>query len=107
MDKALQLHTHKTHQELLDLCNSGYSDNYYTYANLSNHAIKEGRGLAPSTQNMKLLFKTTLFSNWALLKSLDGKITTENFPYHQALAYKFKIFWVEDYFKSMIDQRKR
>lgn len=70
VSKALDIHLGKTFKELTELCEYGSSDNYYAYENLATH-IKANGKLSPSKINLKILFKTTIFSNKALIKSFS------------------------------------
>lgn len=69
---ALDIHLTKTYKELKQLCEYGMSDNYYAFENLISDVSKDKRFTA-STDNMKLLLKTTLFTNMSLIKSFEGK----------------------------------
>lgn len=68
--KALDIHLAKTYSEIRELCEFGVSDNYYIYENLITH-IKNNPFEADS-KNLNTLLKTTLFSNIALMTSLEG-----------------------------------
>jgi hypothetical protein len=68
--KALDIHLAKTYSEIRELCEYGSSDNYYIYENLTTH-IKNNEFLA-NHKNMNILLKTTIFSNIALMTSLEG-----------------------------------
>lgn len=67
--KAIDIHLAKTYSEISQLCEYGVSDNYYIYENLITH-IKNNKFEA-DTKNMNILLKTTIFSNFALMTSLD------------------------------------
>jgi hypothetical protein len=70
VSKALGIHLGKTFKELTELCEYGSSDNYYAYENLATHIKTDGK-LSASKSSLKILFKTTLFSNKALIKSFS------------------------------------
>ncbi len=70
--EALTLHAQKNYQELSLLCEYGVSENYYTYENLSSY-IKTYQKLTPSHYNLTTLYKISIFSNEALLKSIEYK----------------------------------
>ncbi|RPJ76339.1 MAG: hypothetical protein EHM20_07595 [Alphaproteobacteria bacterium] len=72
--KALDIHLAKTYSEIRELCEYGVSDNYYIYENLITH-IKNNKFEA-DTKNMNTLLKTTIFSNIALMTSLDANSGT-------------------------------
>lgn len=67
--KAIDIHLAKTYSEIRELCEYGVSDNYYIYENLITH-IKNNKFEADS-KNMNTLLKTTVFSNIALMSSLE------------------------------------
>jgi len=69
--KAIDIHLAKTYSEIRELCEYGVSDNYYIYENLITH-IKNNPFNADN-KNMNILLKTTLFSNIALITSLNKK----------------------------------
>lgn len=69
VQKAIDIHLSKTYSELKELCEYGSSDNYYIYENLVTH-IKNNKFEA-SERNMNVLLKTTIFSNMAIITSLD------------------------------------
>lgn len=71
--KALDIHLAKTYSEIRELCEYGVSDNYYIYENLITH-IKNNKFEADS-KNMNTLLKTTIFSNMALMTSLEAHNT--------------------------------
>lgn len=111
MNKALSLHLFKTYRELNELCEIGTSDNYYSYENLLGHIERHANVRAPESENMKTLYKTTLFSNMALIHSLNEGGKRSRTPasasevseqsYHQAVMKRFKVEWVGDYFKTL------
>lgn len=72
---ALDIHLEKTYSEINQLCESGASDNYYIYENLITY-IKNNKFEAGNT-NMNLLLKTTVFSNLALMTSLEKHVQHE------------------------------
>ncbi len=116
--KALSTHLNRTYTELTELCESGYSKNYYTYENLSTHIRNQGQHFSPSNKNMSVLLKTTLFSNWALIKSLTHQSHTRHIrrpasqassstrAYGEAISHKLNIPWAKAYFEVMIRLRK-
>lgn len=72
--KALDIHLAKTYSEIRELCEYGVSDNYYIYENLITH-IKNNKFEADN-KNLNTLLKTTVFSNIALMTSLEGHTKT-------------------------------
>ncbi len=110
--KALDIHLVKTYSEIRELCEYGSSDNYYIYENLITH-IKSNDFTAES-KNMNTLLKTTLFSNLALMSSLNQKTkldksgrsiaTTEMLgkeektPYANEVMARLNVTWAKQYF---------
>lgn len=99
VQKALDGHLVKTYNELKTLCDSGASDNYYSFENLLSETSK-GQKVSPSS-----IMKGPVFSNMALIKSLsrttgrtiasgdaDGLST-------EAMA-RAKASWIKDYLKQ-------
>jgi hypothetical protein len=108
--KALDLHLSKTYSEIRELCDYGVSDNYYIYENLITH-IKNNKFDADSS-NMNILLKTTIFSNMALMTSLEKQTTEKPLgrsiasvqaekkkgPYVSEIMTRLNITWAEQYF---------
>jgi hypothetical protein len=107
--KAIDLHLTKTFYEITELCENGSSDNYYIYENLITH-IKTNQ-FAPSNENMMTLLKTTVFSNMALIKSLDNQKTNvgrsiastnvETNALNVEIMSKMNVEWANEYFKNL------
>ena len=70
VQNALDIHISKTYKEILELCEYGVSDNYYIFENMITHV--QNTNFTPSDSNMNILLKSTLFSNHALVTSLDN-----------------------------------
>lgn len=110
MNKAFSLHVMKTYRELTELCEVGTSDNYYAYENLLGHLERHEQSRDPAINNVKTLFKTTLFSNMAIINSLGNAKSVARGPasaqkpvemsYQQAVLKRFGVEWFEDYFKA-------
>lgn len=106
--QALKVHLTKTYKELEELCESGSSDNYYNYENLTTHIQGQGEYFAPNKDSLKTLLKTTLFSNLSLLEGLQkgqGRMPAssqkkEN-PYQEGLIEKLGVDWTHSYFKTL------
>ncbi|MGZ3788199.1 MAG: hypothetical protein ACXVLQ_06725 [Bacteriovorax sp.] len=106
--KALDMHLEKTYSEIRELCEYGVSDNYYIYENLITH-IKSNKFEA-DTKNMNTLLKTTLFSNMALMTSLEkhdqshgGRSIAsveedKKIPYATELMARLNVKWANQYF---------
>ncbi len=108
--KALQNHLGKTYAEVKELCEYGVSQNYYAFENLMTYAKTDT--IAPGTDGMKILLKTTIFSNEAIKTSLTKftRPTGGRFPASTTTAPSFKsnevakrlnVPWVRDYYQAM------
>lgn len=106
--KALDIHLAKTYSEIRELCEYGVSDNYYIYENLITH-IKNNKFEA-GNKNMNTLLKTTIFSNIALMTSLDKHETspgrsiasetndTKKSSYVTEVIARLNVSWANQYF---------
>jgi hypothetical protein len=107
--KALDIHLAKTYSEIRELCEYGNSDNYYIYENLITH-IKNNT-FAPGNKNMNTLLKTTVFSNIALMMSLEKSsvktssraiASTDESPkkntYANEIITRLNVSWANQYF---------
>lgn len=110
MSMAIDVHLSKTYEELKELCDSGTSNNYYIYENLITHIKKQG--FRPNSKNMKTLLKTSLFTNMALIKSLDkapkkrgrGIASAASQPegtYSDAVINRLGVQWSSSYFENL------
>ena len=115
LQNALYIHLNKTRGELKELCESGLSDNYYNYENLITIS-KIRKGFISSRENMKILFKSTLFSNMALLDSLQYPIDkrsrkvsfySANDLYMGEIMKRLQVRWVREYFNEVNKRRKK
>lgn len=111
--KAIDIHLAKTYAEIRELCEYGVSDNYYIYENLITH-IKNS-DFRPADKNMNALLKTTLFSNIALVTSLDKiqalpvrsiasvgpKVKEATLPYANELMSRLSVEWAKEYFDHL------
>jgi len=68
--KALDIHLTKTYNEIKELCEHGQSQNYYIFENLMTY-IGQQSEFKSSEKNMKYLLKTTVYSNIALIHSMN------------------------------------
>lgn len=106
---AIDIHLSKTYFELKELCEYGSSDNYYIYENLITHTKNTNFGA--SEENMKILLKTTLFSNLAIINSLNknenatgrsiASANENGSVYTKELISKLNVNWTLDYFKNL------
>lgn len=108
--EALDIHLAKTYSEIRELCEFGVSNNYYIYENLITH-IKNSDFL-PAEKNMNTLLKTTIFSNIALVTSLDKiqaspmrsiasvtpKMKETSAPYTNEVMSRLSVEWAREYF---------
>jgi hypothetical protein len=116
--KALDIHLAKTYSEVRELCEYGVSDNYYIYENLITH-IKSNKFEADSN-NMNTLLKTTLFSNMALMTSLEkyqpaparsgrsiASVSDEGKkgPYVNEVMARLNVTWANQYFDYIKESR--
>lgn len=111
--KALDIHLAKTYGEIRELCEFGVSDNYYVYENLITH-IKNS-SFPPAEKNMDTLLKTTLFSNIALVTSLEKiqattmrsiasvepKVRDNSLSYSNEVMTRLNVEWAREYFESL------
>lgn len=69
---AVDTHVSKIYDELRELCEHGSSDNYFTFENLTSHIKGSGKPFPPGEEGLKVLMKTTLFTNKVLIDSLKS-----------------------------------
>lgn len=105
VQNAVNLHLAKTYTELRELCDYGTSSNYYIYENLITHIKNEK--FAPSAANMNILLKTTLFSNRAIITSINKPAGTggraiaserSKVPFTDEVVSRFNAQWTNEYF---------
>jgi hypothetical protein len=114
--KAIDIHLEKTYFEVRELCETGVSSNYYIYENLITHI--KNQDFKPFDKNMNTLLKTTIFSNMAIVTSLEKlkampmrSIASENIvktnkdtnketksPYSKEVMNRLNVEWAEEYF---------
>lgn len=68
VQKGINIHIQKLKSELEELCEYGNSDNYYIFANIMNLPKSYFKR---NEKNLRILLKTTVFSNMVLLSSLN------------------------------------
>jgi len=108
---ALKLHMAKTYKELEELCDSGTSENYYNYENLTTHIRREGGAFSPGRSSLKSLLKTTVFSNMSIIKSLESTVKRGRMPasatgallenYESGMIKSLGIEWSQAYFQKV------
>lgn len=110
---ALALHLKRTYKELRELCEYGVSQNYYIFENLLTHT--KNSSIESNTNGVKILLKTTVFSNIALKTSLDqfklASIPAGRFPASSSnkseaineneIMKRLNVTWMKDYFHKM------
>lgn len=107
IDKAIGIHLAKTYGELIELCETGSSSNYYIYENLLTES-KRRDILSRDEKGLNILLKTTVFSNMALLKSLESKTektasrgiasTPEKSIVNDELFRRLNVKWSQNFF---------
>lgn len=114
--KALDIHLANTYSEIRELCEYGVSDNYYIYENLITH-IKNNKFEADTT-HMNTLLKTTVFSNVALMSSLEKQHKTKiqgrsiasigepekRGPYFNEIMTRLNVTWANQYFEYISEK---
>jgi hypothetical protein len=106
--QAVDRHVDKTYAELAELCEYGTSDNYYAFENLHTE-IKRRNVTSADSEGMKILLKTTLFSNKALLQSLSRNTKASRAPasivpitdYDSEVMKRLGVPWAKQYFNVL------
>lgn len=113
--RALDIHLSKTYTEIRELCEYGVSDNYYIYENLITH-IKSSDFKAVDS-NLNTLLKTTVFSNIALVTSLEKNVpaparsiasikeTGTSSTYANEMMARLNVEWAKEYFEDIKTSR--
>ncbi len=113
--RGLNNHFDKNIVELKTLCETGRSDNYYIFENLSNHFLKKPE-FHYSQEALKALLKTPLFSNMLLFQSMLGDrlvlpSAISHFPFNSYNVFEEEVFsrvkvdWVKNYFYAVKSKR--
>ena len=109
VQSAVDHHVKKIYAELAELCEYGSSDNYYAFENL--HTEMQRRDIAPAgVKGMKVLLKTSLFSNKALIESLKRNaprtnrapaqvMTQTDFDYE--VMKRLGVTWAQQYYQTL------
>lgn len=100
---AFEEHFLKNKNEIEELCEYGYSDNYYSYLNLINY-FKSHPEFSSKIGSLKAVLKVPIFANAHLLNSL---YVGENYEDANSLTYMkkfdhkileiFNLSWVKEY----------
>ncbi len=109
VQKAIDRHVDKTYAELAELCEYGSSDNYYAFENLHTE-MKRRPVVAADTDGMKVLLKTTLFSNKALIESLKRTSTKASrapasialIDFDSEVMKRLGVSWAHSYYQSLV-----
>ncbi len=116
---AVELHLSQIRQELETLCQSGQSANYHIYENLLTY-YGEKISAQKDSETMKMLLKTNLFVNTALINSLqqyqkqggrsiasdEYSIEDTGVVLHKESLRRLGAEWTEDYFKTIYTKRR-
>ena len=106
MKIAINIHLAKTRTELIELCELGASNNYYIFENM-HRFVKDKKYMDKSPESMKILLKTTIFSNIVLLNSLKRNFEVvsrtfasniQNDIFSSEIINRFKVPWTRNYF---------
>jgi hypothetical protein len=108
LKKAINIHLQKMHHELTDLCQTGSSDSYYTFANLQQSGTKLKK---PSPEAVAILLKMPIFTNELLISSLNShqkhspsrsiaSVSPIKYrPVFQEVSKRLQINWFETYIR--------
>ena len=111
LERALMIHSNKTYAELAELCEYGSSDNYYIFENMVAHMNRHKN--SPQPEQLRILLKSSLMFNHALVQSLKGQQTkapsrapasaetTTGIPYTSEALKRLNAAWSQEYFKTM------
>jgi hypothetical protein len=109
VQKAIDAHVSKIHDELVTLCENGSSDNYYTFANLNTY-IKKQSSYKANKKNLKTLMTSPIFANMVLIDSIKTKTRSRGIAsvtpnYSDEVIYRFNVPWIKGYMKHLKKQR--
>ena len=108
LTRGLFLHTQKIRRELGQLCHLGHGQNYFIFENLVSYMQKH-RGFKYSDQALLSLFKTSVFTNYALLNSLGQhpgqRALMRRESGEREMIMRLRADWSQHYFKQL--QQKR
>lgn len=111
---ALEEHADKNKSELEELCETGASDNYYTFENLLTHFTNNDR-FNNSIDSLKAVLKIPVFANLFILKSIDpnyvsysndqfyevSKISNNYSIFEVEMLKRMNVSWVEQYIENL------
>jgi hypothetical protein len=112
VESAISDHVKRVHAELVEVCDSGSSENYFNFENVVTHAERHRRDFQQDKKkSMSSLLRTTLFYNKALLRGLNSAAYRGRFPAStnnkeedasfSAVADKLDTSWSFDYFDAL------
>ena len=114
LSRAIDQHVKNLSSELQELCEFGQSDNYFIFENLISH-LKENEDFSTSDAATDALFKTTVFSNMAILKGLamQARNRSRGIASHQdntngfekEIMYRLDASWMNQYFAEIKNRR--
>lgn len=110
VQSAIDRHVDKTYSELAELCEYGSSDNYYAFENLHTE-IKRRDVATPGPSGMRILLKTTVFSNKALIESMarwnksssraPASAMIPSYDFDGEVMKRFGVPWAKNYFHAL------
>lgn len=119
--QALKIHLTKTYKELEELCDTGSSSNYYNFHNLGRHIKSNHISYQQGHEALKTLYKTTIFTNMALIESLETPIAAERSAsrgpasvstakkwqnvYQDHMIKDLNVTWTKRYLKKSMSKR--
>ncbi len=115
MKRGLNRHYEKNLHELKELCETGRSDNYYIFENLSRH-LNDHPEFHASHDALKALLKTPIFANMLLFQSMLGDRIAlpqaiNSFPFNvyndfeEEVVSRTRVNWIKGYFVALKSKR--
>lgn len=109
VQSAINIHLEKTYGELQELCQSGSSNNYFIFQNMTS--LQKSQKLKRGEKALNSFFKTTLLSNMAIITSLeswtDTKMSPKVIQLNIEIMKRLKGLWFQDYLSQIISKRKK
>lgn len=98
VQQGLRTHLDQTYQELQELCQYGYSQNYYLYQNMIKHT--EQKPLPRNTpDSLRTLLKVSVLANYSLLHSLS--LHPRPSSLEQEIFTRLHTLWAFRYFSDL------
>jgi hypothetical protein len=109
LNKAISTHINKTYKELAELCETGSSDNYYIYENLTTQISRRPELFVQTTKSAHTLLKSSIFFNMALLNSFDKPLSrgpasstgSAHAQYSLKVLKKLGVPWMNQFLRDM------